>query len=138
MKDDQRQPSVSNLEPSNGAPQQPPAMNTDTTSHVPSEIPAGGASKEIVECNDLATVGDQRQHDPVVVATLILSVITVALLVLLAGAYVIQQRRFSRSRSVSIELQPTASDTGISLPPLKTTSTGAVGGGSSTSAHMKA
>lgn len=98
---------------------------------------APSGSEQPIVVDDERTI--EAGAHPVAVATLVMSVITVALLIFLAGAYVIQKRRFKRSQSVSVELQPTgrqASGTGVNLPPFKSTSTG--GSGSTLSAHMQA
>lgn len=59
--------------------------------------------------------GDVGDHS-IVVATLVMTIITVLILVLMIGAYIIQRRRLSRSQSMSVELQPRSASTGISLP----------------------
>lgn len=59
---------------------------------------------------------DDGDHS-VVLATLIMTIIIALLMVTLAGAYVIQKRRFQRVRSMSMELQRRRSTgAGISLP----------------------
>lgn len=63
--------------------------------------------------------GKTNQHS-LVVATLVMTIITVLILIAMAGAYVIQKRRFRRSQSMTIEMQPTrpqqgSASTGISL-----------------------
>lgn len=67
-----------------------------------------------------------------VVATLVMTIIIVLILLAMVGAYVIQRRRFSRSQSVTMELQPTGrstgASTGISLPGQSS--------GSSTNQHL--
>lgn len=79
---------------------------------------------------------ETKDHS-LVVATLVMTTITVLMLLALAGAYVIQKRRFARSQSVSLELQPTRANlsttgTGVSLPIGQSTS------GSSANQHLSA
>lgn len=95
--------------------------------------------------------GPTSEEHSILVATLVMTVIILAILIMMAGAYVIQKRRLVRTRSVSMEMQPkisslsASSGTGISLPMPPTSSaqqqqsTTAGGGGlksgSSTSHH---
>lgn len=81
--------------------------------------------------------GSGSSDHSLVVATLVMSTITVFILLALAGAYVIQKRRFARSQSVSLELQPTRANlsttgTGVSLP------LGQPASGSSANQHLSA
>lgn len=53
-----------------------------------------------------------------IVATLVMTVVTVVILILMLGAYIIQKRRLVRSQSVSMEMQPTSmrsAGTGVHL-----------------------
>lgn len=58
----------------------------------------------------------QNDDHSIVVATLVMTIITVLILVCLACAYIIQKHRLIRSQSISVELQPRSVSTGISLP----------------------
>lgn len=75
---------------------------------------------------------DEKDDHSIVVATLVMTTISVLILVLMAGAYIIQRRRLTRSQSMSVELQPARSGS---------TAFGATGGqssGSSTNPHLAA
>lgn len=112
------------------------ANNTETSSPTTTTITTSEQPETVLD-EQRRGPGDGEAH-PVAVATLVMSVVTVLLLLFLAGAYVIQKRRFARSQSVSVEMQPTGrsnSGTGISLPPIKGAQ---VQSGSSLSTHMQA
>lgn len=83
-------------------------------------VPNGDSKTEKPTEDALSSAVETKDHS-LVVATLIMTIVTVLILLALAGAYVIQKRRFSRSRSVSLELQATRANlsttgTGVSLP----------------------
>lgn len=87
----------------------------------------------------LAPIALPNGHQPdrsdgdhsIVVATLMMTIITVLILLLMIGAYVIQKRRLIRSQSMSVELQPRSTNASIGLAQQQI-------GGSSTNAHLSA
>jgi len=73
-----------------------------------------------------------NEDHSLVVATFVMSIVTVAMLAMMVGAYVIQKRRFARSQSVSVELQPRSTSSGAGLS-AKTLNVGGASGLSSSS-----
>lgn len=78
---------------------------------------SNGDSSSMGSSNQEAEGGDHS----IVLATLIMTIIIALLMVAMAGAYVIQKRRFKRVRSMSMELQQrranlSTAGSGISLP----------------------
>lgn len=76
------------------------------------KIGTNGSTNPSEESSDMD--GDHS----IILATFFMTLITVVMLLLMVGAYLIQKKRLKRSQSMSVELQCRSASTGISLPPL--------------------
>lgn len=110
---------------------------TNVTSRPNTNSVLGPIGEVLGNLSPVVETGESDDHS-LLLATLVMTIAILLILLAMVGAYVVQKRRFTRTQSMSMEMQPrlatlSASGTGVNLTQQHPQSSG-----SSTSPHLSA